>query len=70
MGWRNHIGLLLFLLAIGLLPLVLPGSYFKLIHIGIFALICIGLSLLIGYAGQLLSGTQDFTRSAHTPQQF
>ncbi|MBN1866045.1 branched-chain amino acid ABC transporter permease [Candidatus Sumerlaeota bacterium] len=60
MGWHNRIGLVVFAVAIGIVPWLLPSWYYKLIHIGFYALICIGLSLLMGYAGQISLGHAAF----------
>ncbi|NQU43581.1 branched-chain amino acid ABC transporter permease [bacterium] len=60
MGLKNLTGLVLLSLAVIVLPYALPDFYFKLIQIGIYALICIGLSLLLGYAGQISLGHAAF----------
>lgn len=60
MGWHNRTGLLLFAAAVALAPFVLPELYFRGIQIGMFALVAIGLSLLMGYAGQISLGHAVF----------
>jgi len=60
MGWKNHTGLLIFAAAIGAAPWVFPDSYYRMIEVGHYALICIGLSLLLGYAGQISLGHAAF----------
>lgn len=60
MGWKNYTGLLVFAALIGVAPWALPHTFFYLIQIGIYALICIGLSLLMGYAGQISLGHAAF----------
>jgi branched-chain amino acid transport system permease protein len=57
---RNTIPLLCFALLILLAPWALPSIYFKLTQIGIYAIICVGLSLLMGYAGQISLGHAAF----------
>jgi branched-chain amino acid transport system permease protein len=55
-------GLLLLLAVVLLLPLVLPNSYFVDIAIAVAlnAIACVGLNLLIGYAGQISLGHAGF----------
>jgi branched-chain amino acid transport system permease protein len=60
MGWRNRTGLLVFALLVVAAPYVLPKSFSNGIQIGIFALVTIGLSLLMGYAGQISLGHAAF----------
>ncbi len=60
MGRRNGIGLIVFALAIIATPWVFSASFFKLIPIGIYAFAAIGLSLLLGYAGQISLGHAAF----------
>jgi branched-chain amino acid transport system permease protein len=38
----------------------MPNRYYQLINIGIYALVCVGLSLLLGYAGQISLGHAAF----------
>lgn len=58
----EHGGLLPIALAVVVLPLALPNSYFYDVAIlaGINAIICVGLNLLIGYAGQISLGHAGF----------
>lgn len=60
MGWGNRTGLALLAIAIAAAPHALPGWYYNLIHVGMYTLICIGLSLLLGYAGQISLGHAAF----------
>lgn len=60
MGWPNRVGLLVFASWILLLPVVFAGKFYLLIPIGILALISIGLSLLLGYTGQISLGHAAF----------
>lgn len=57
---RQHIALLCFALLILVAPWALPSIYFKLTQVGVYALICVGLSLLMGYAGQISLGHAAF----------
>jgi branched-chain amino acid transport system permease protein len=52
---NGHGGLAALALVIALLPLALPNRYFYdvAILIGLNAIVCVGLNLLIGYAGQV-----------------
>ncbi|MFW5864036.1 MAG: branched-chain amino acid ABC transporter permease [bacterium] len=45
---------------IGVTPWALPDWYYRLTHIGMYAMICVGLSLLLGYAGQISLGHAAF----------
>ncbi len=62
MGRKNYIGLLFFLLIILITPRIIQNEYY--IGILVFAafncLACIGLSLLMGYAGQISLGHAAF----------
>jgi branched-chain amino acid transport system permease protein len=60
MGSRNRIGLLVLALLVVVAPWLFAGWYYKLTQAGIYALICIGLSLLLGYAGQISLGHAAF----------
>jgi branched-chain amino acid transport system permease protein len=60
MGSRNRIALLVLALLVGLAPWLCSSWYYKLTQAGIYALICIGLSLLLGYAGQISLGHAAF----------
>ncbi|MFW6286390.1 MAG: branched-chain amino acid ABC transporter permease [Candidatus Sumerlaeota bacterium] len=60
MGWTNRTALLCFLALVLAAPYLLPHYFFKLNTVGIYALICIGLSLLLGYAGQISLGHAAF----------
>ena len=62
MGKKNQTYLLIYALGIGLLPLVLTNSY-HLMVLNIAALniiVVIGLTLLLGYAGQISLGHAGF----------
>jgi branched-chain amino acid transport system permease protein len=55
-------GLLTLALAIALLPWFLPNAFFfdVAINVGLAAIVCVGLNLLIGYAGQISLGHAGF----------
>src|SRR5918995_5441402 len=55
-------GLLTLALAIALLPWFLPNAFFfdVAINVGLTAIVCVGLNLLIGYAGQISLGHAGF----------
>jgi len=59
---RSIKGIVLFALAFILIPLFSPSAYIlsTLIIIGLYALICTGLSMLMGYAGQISLGHAAF----------
>ncbi|TCZ77756.1 branched-chain amino acid ABC transporter permease [Paenibacillus albiflavus] len=59
---RSIKGIVLFALAFMLIPLFSPSAYIlsTLIIIGLYALICTGLSMLMGYAGQISLGHAAF----------
>jgi branched-chain amino acid transport system permease protein len=59
---RDLVGLACLAAAIALLPLLLPNRYFYDVAIlaGINAIVCVGLNLLIGYAGQISLGHAGF----------
>jgi len=62
MGRGNLITLIIFGIIIAIFPFVLTSPYYLRVtnFAGIFALICIGLSLLVGYAGQISIGQAGF----------
>jgi branched-chain amino acid transport system permease protein len=62
MGRGNRYTLLIFAIIILLFPLAVTSPYYlRVINFaGIFALVCIGLSLLLGYAGQISIGQAGF----------
>jgi len=62
MGRGNFITLIIFGVIIAIFPLVLPSPYYlRVINFaGIFSIVCIGLSLLVGYAGQISIGQAGF----------
>ncbi len=62
MGRGNLVTLIIFAILILVFPLVLTSPYYlRVINFaGIFSLICIGLSLLLGYAGQISIGQAGF----------
>lgn len=62
MGRQNHIALAIFVLSLIALPLILRNAYYigVLVFIGIYCLITLGLSLLMGYAGQISLGHAAF----------
>ena len=55
-------GLLTLALVIALLPWLLPNAFFfdVAINVGLAAIVCVGLNLLIGYAGQISLGHAGF----------
>ncbi len=59
---RRYAGVLVLCIVIAVLPLVLPNSfYFDIaINAGIAAIVCVGLNLFIGYAGQISLGHAGF----------
>jgi ABC-type branched-subunit amino acid transport system permease subunit len=60
MGRSNLIGLCLFALCIALAPVALGHTLYQFIPLGALALMAIGLSLLMGYAGQISLGQCAF----------
>lgn len=62
MGIRHYIGLLALALLIAATPLVVGNDYYlgMLVFAGLNCLACIGLSLLMGYAGQISLGHAAF----------
>lgn len=62
MGKKNYIGLIVLILIIILLPYTFNNKYYLsvLVNVGIFCLITMGLSLLMGYAGQISLGQAGF----------
>ncbi len=58
----HHGGLTLLVLVILLMPFTFPNSFYfdVAINVGIAAIVCIGLNLLIGYAGQISLGHAGF----------
>jgi len=62
MGKNNYIKLIVFVLIIGILPIFVRNQYFLsvLVFAGIYALVTIGLSMLMGYAGQISLGHAGF----------
>ncbi|ABW66645.1 branched-chain amino acid ABC transporter permease [Desulfosudis oleivorans] len=62
MGIRHYIGLLVLLLLIAATPLAVRNDYYLglLVFAGLNCLACIGLSLLMGYAGQISLGHAAF----------
>ncbi len=60
MGRSNLIGLCLFALCIALAPVALGDTLYQFIPLGALALMAIGLSLLMGYAGQISLGQCAF----------
>jgi branched-chain amino acid transport system permease protein len=62
MGARHYTGLLLLLLLIAVTPLAVRNDYYlgMLVFAGLNCLTCIGLSLLMGYAGQISLGHAAF----------
>ena len=62
MGKQNYVGLGAFVALLVILPIILNNAYYIgiFVFIGIYALITIGLSLLMGYAGQISLGHAGF----------
>jgi branched-chain amino acid transport system permease protein len=62
MGKKNYIGVIVLVLVIILIPYTFKNKYYLsvLVNIGIFSLITMGLSLLMGYAGQISLGQAGF----------
>lgn len=62
MGKHNYIAVGALALLLLLLPLLLPSSYYLgvAVFVGLYTLIVIGLSLLMGYAGQISLGHAGF----------
>lgn len=58
----RHGGLLALALVLAILPFALPNAYYfnVAINIGLAAIVCVGLNLLIGYAGQISLGHAGF----------
>ena len=59
---------MLLALVIALLPWWLPNAFFfdVAINVGLAAIVCVGLNLLIGYAGQICSAMPASSASAPT----
>jgi branched-chain amino acid transport system permease protein len=59
---RRHGGLALLALVLAVVPFLLPNPfYFNVaINVGLSAIVCVGLNLLIGYAGQISLGHAGF----------
>jgi len=55
MGKKNLLSLLALSIVVMVLPLIITSPYYLsiLIFVGIYSLITVGLSLLMGYAGQI-----------------
>ena len=63
-GWeryRNYIGLIVFALIVGLMPIVAKKYITIMIFIGIYAIVTMGLCLVMGYAGQISLGHAAFS---------
>jgi len=62
MGKKNLLSLLILSIVVMILPLIINNPYYLsiLIFVGIYSLITIGLSLLMGYAGQISLGQAAF----------
>lgn len=62
MGKSNYIKYLVLILIIGLLPVFVHNQYFLSIFVfaGIYSIVAIGLSMLMGYAGQISLGHAGF----------
>jgi len=62
MGKKDYIALFIFAVFIAIVPLILDNDYYTgiLVFTGLNCLTCIGLSLLMGYAGQISMGHAAF----------
>ncbi len=62
MGKKDYIALFIFALFLAIVPLILDNDYYTgiLVFTGLNCLTCIGLSLLMGYAGQISMGHAAF----------
>jgi branched-chain amino acid transport system permease protein len=62
MGWKNRLALIGFIIVFSSLPGLIGDPYTLgvLVYVGIYCLITIGLSLLMGYAGQISLGHAAF----------
>lgn len=62
MDKSNYIKIAVFIVLIGLLPLVVSNRYFLNVFVfsGIYVIVAIGLSMLMGYAGQISLGHAGF----------
>ena len=62
MGKKNWLALLLFAIVVAVVPRILGDSYYisVLVFVGIYSIVTIGLSLLMGYAGQISLGHAAF----------
>lgn len=62
MGRRNHIFLAIFVILIAVLPVFVRNEYFLsvLVFMGIYAIAAMGLSMFMGYAGQISLGHAGF----------
>jgi len=59
---RRYAGVLILTLVVAVLPWFLPNSFYfdVAINVGIAAIVCVGLNLLIGFAGQISLGHAGF----------
>jgi len=62
MGKRNYIAIAVFVIIFAVLPFILGNPYYigVMVFVGIYCLITLGLSLLMGYAGQISIGHAAF----------
>ena len=69
MGRGNIIGLIVLAILVAAFPLVMTSPYYLRVmnFAGIYCIICIGLSLLLGYAGQISIGQAGFTSRGNIP---
>lgn len=62
MGWKNFLGILLLALLVFFVPKIIKNNYdlYRYTHIGLHCIIIIGLSLFMGYTGQISLGQAGF----------
>ncbi len=62
MGWKNYMGMLVLFLMVAAAPLIIRNDYYLgvLVFAALNCLACIGLCLLMGYAGQISLGHAAF----------
>ena len=62
-GWdryRNYIGVIIFAVVVGLVPILAKKYVHVMTLIGIHSIVTMGLCLLMGYAGQISLGQAAF----------
>ena len=65
---KRHAGLVVLLVVVAGLPLILPNRFYydMATKVWLNAIVCVGLNLLVGYAGQISLAMPGSSRSAPT----